>query len=120
MALPDEAREFGGSSVLLWLVVQLFSVTGVAIAVRPLWSTDLRELSYMVGIVAALFLGAAAVAWFKIRRNPKDDLTAGQGGKPDSNRLKTASLLIATALGIGGIAAAIAIVSWVLRVLKIS
>jgi len=80
----------------------------------------LRELSYMVGIVAALFLAAAAVAWFRIRRNPKDDLTAGQGGKPDSNRLKTASLLIATALGIGGIAAAIAIVSWVLRVLKIS
>jgi uncharacterized membrane protein YtjA (UPF0391 family) len=29
-------------------------------------------------------------------------------------------LLIATALGIGGIAAALAIVSWALRVLKIS
>jgi hypothetical protein len=31
-----------------------------------------------------LVLLAAGVAWFKIVRNPKNDVTLGGGGKPDT------------------------------------
>jgi multisubunit Na+/H+ antiporter MnhB subunit len=80
----------------------------------------MRELSYVAALIAGLVLLVAAAAWFRIQRNPGNDLTAGQGGKPDSNRLKTASWLISAAVGIAGLAALIAVISLVLRVLKIS
>jgi hypothetical protein len=73
------------------------------------------ELSYVVAVLAALVLLAAGVAWFKIVRNPKNDLTLGGGGKPDTKRLKRASRLIAVAVGLCGLAAFLAIVGWVLR-----
>jgi hypothetical protein len=80
----------------------------------------MRGLSYITALIAGLVLLVAAAAWFRIHRNPRNDLTAGQGGKPDSNRLKTASWLIYAALGIAALAAVFALISMVLRVLKIS
>ena len=72
----------------------------------------MRDISYVIGLVSALVLLAAAFAWLKIQRNPRDDLTVGQGGKPNSKRLTTASLLISMALGFSGVAAAVAVVAW--------
>jgi predicted Co/Zn/Cd cation transporter (cation efflux family) len=79
----------------------------------------MRELSYVTAILAAAVLIVAAAAWFRIQRNPKDDLRAGQRGKPDSIRLKTASWLLSAALAIAGLAALFALVSLVMRTLKI-
>lgn len=78
------------------------------------------ELSYIAALIAGLVLLVAAAAWFRIQRKPRNDLTQGQGGKPDSNRLKTASWLISAAVGIAGLAALFALISLTLRVLKIS
>ncbi|MEP6982898.1 MAG: hypothetical protein ABI853_04550 [Sphingomicrobium sp.] len=80
----------------------------------------MREFSYMAALIAGLVLLVAAAAWFRIQRNPRNDLTMGQGGKPDSNRLKTASWLISAAVGIAALAALIAVIALALRVLKIS
>ena len=79
----------------------------------------MRYLSYVIAICAALVLLAAAGAWLKIQRNPKNDLTAGGGGKPATNRLKWASGLVAVALGLSGLAAIVAVIAWTLRLLKI-
>jgi hypothetical protein len=71
-------------------------------------------LSYVIAAIAVLALLWAGRAWFKIARNPKDDLTAGGGGKPQTKRLKKASRLIAVALGLSALAAVFAIIGGVL------
>jgi hypothetical protein len=73
------------------------------------------ELSYFTAALAALVLLAAAVAWFKIVRNPKNDLTLGGGGKPATKRVKRASRLIAVAVGLCGLAAFLAVAGWFIR-----
>lgn len=78
------------------------------------------ELSHMAALMAGLVLLVAGVAWFRIQRKPQDDLTVSEGGKPHSNRLRTASWLISAALAIAGLAAFFALISLVLTVLKIS
>jgi hypothetical protein len=79
----------------------------------------MRELSYVIAFVAGLALLAAAGAWFKIARNPKNDLTAGGGGKPATERLKRASRLLAIALGLSGLAVVVAVIGWFLQLLKV-
>jgi len=79
----------------------------------------MRELSYVCAFFAGLVLLVAAVSWFRILRNPKNDLVAGGGGKPDSRRLKSAGMLTAAALGLSGIAMIFAVSDWLLRVLNI-
>jgi hypothetical protein len=73
----------------------------------------MREISYVIAVVAVLALLWAGRAWFKIVRNPKNDLTAGGGGKPATKRLKKASTLIAVALGLSALAAIFAIIGGV-------
>jgi hypothetical protein len=79
----------------------------------------MRELSYVIALIAGLVAIAAAAAWLKIVRNPKNDLTAGGGGKPTTRRLRRASALVAIALGLSGVAAVVAVVGSVLRLFKI-
>ena len=79
----------------------------------------MRELSYVIAAMAGLVLLAAAGAWFKIARNPKNDLTKGAGRKPETKRMRTASRLIAIGLGLSGLALFIAVIAWFLRLLKI-
>jgi hypothetical protein len=79
----------------------------------------MRELSFVVAVVAGLILLAAAFAWLKIGRNPKNDLTAGRGGRPETRRLRTASTLLITALGLSGLAALIAVSGSMLRIFKV-
>jgi hypothetical protein len=80
----------------------------------------MRELSFLVALIAGLVLLVATAAWFRIQRNPRNDLTRGKGGNPYSNRLKAASWLTSAALAIAGLAAVIAIISFAGRVLMIS
>lgn len=79
----------------------------------------MRELSFVIAIIAGLSLLAAAVAWFRIVRNPKNDLTKGGGGQPPTSRANWASRLIAIALGLSGLAVIVAVISWFLRILQV-
>ena len=71
----------------------------------------MRELSYLIAFLAGLALLVAAVAWIKISRNPKSDLTARGGGKPATKRLRRASMLLAIALGLSGLAVVFAVIA---------
>jgi hypothetical protein len=73
----------------------------------------MRDFSYVISIIAALVSVVAAVAWLRIYRNPKNDLSAGGGGKPQSSRLKAASGLIAVAVGLMVVAALLAVIAWI-------
>lgn len=75
----------------------------------------MRDISYVVAFFAALFLFTAAVAWSKIYRNPKTDLTTGGGDEPDSKRLKSAAMLTAVSFGLSGLAASLAVMDWFFR-----
>jgi hypothetical protein len=73
----------------------------------------MRDFSYVISLIAALVSVVAAVAWLRIYRNPKSDLSAGGGGKPQSSRLKAASGLIAVAVGLMVVAALLAVIAWI-------
>jgi hypothetical protein len=79
----------------------------------------MREFSFVIAAVAGLALLAAAFAWFKIGRNPKNDLTAGRGGRPETRRLRTASRLLMAALFLSGLAAIVAVSGSMLRIFKV-
>lgn len=74
----------------------------------------MRDISYIVAFFAALFLFTAAVAWSKIYRDPKGDLTVG-GGELDPKRMRSAARLTAAAFGLCGLAAFLAVLDWFLR-----
>lgn len=73
----------------------------------------MRELSYIIAIVAGLVLLIAVGAWVRIAQKPKNDLIEGEGGKPISQRATWAARLIAVALGLCGLAACIAVIAWI-------
>ena len=66
---------------------------------------------YIVACLGALFLIASAVAWWRIYRDPRDDLLV-EGPQPA--RVKPAARLTAMALFLSGIAAIGAIIEWFL------
>ncbi len=68
----------------------------------------MREILYIVAFVAALSLLATAVAWWRIYRDPRDDLTVAG---PVSGRLKPAAMLTAVSLGLCGLAALLAVIT---------
>ena len=72
----------------------------------------MRAISYALALCAALFFLAAAAAWWRIYRDPRDDLTVGG---VDSKRLKAAARLTAVTFGLSGIAAILAVSDWFLR-----
>lgn len=72
----------------------------------------MRELSFVIALIAGLVLMVAVGAWLRIARRPRNDLVEGEGGKPISQRATWASRLIVVALGLSGLAAAIAVIAW--------
>ena len=81
--------------------------------VRCLIGPRVRELSYIIAIVAGLVLLVAAGAWVRIAEKPKNDLIEGGGGEPVSQRATWASRLIALAFGLAGLAACVAVIAWI-------
>jgi hypothetical protein len=79
----------------------------------------MRVLSYIIAATAGLVLLAAAFAWYKIARKPKNDLVAGRGGRPATKRVRVASRLLMIALGLSGLAALVAVSGAVLRIFKV-
>lgn len=74
----------------------------------------MRVLSYIVALCGALFLLAAAVAWWKVVNEPEDEPTAGRDGI-DSRRVKAAARITAIAFALSGLAAIVAVLDWMLR-----
>ena len=62
----------------------------------------MQVIVYVVAFLTALFLIASAVAWWRIYRDPREDLTVGGA---ESARLKPAARLTAISLGLSGLAA---------------
>ena len=74
----------------------------------------MRTLSYIVALCGALFLIAAAGAWWKVVHEPEDEPTAGRDGV-DSRRVKVAARITAIAFVLSGLAAIIAVLDWIVR-----
>lgn len=74
----------------------------------------MRDFSYLVGFLAALFLLVAAAAWWRIVREPEDEPTEGRVGI-HSRRVKAAAAATAIAFALSGIAAMLAVVGWFAR-----
>ena len=74
----------------------------------------MRVLGNLVALCGALFLIAAAGAWWKVVSEPEQEPTAGRGGV-DSKRVKAAARITAVAFLFSGLAAIIAVVDWFVR-----
>ena len=74
----------------------------------------MRVLSSLVALCGALFLIAAAVAWWKVVNEAEQEPTAGRIGV-DSQRVKAAARITAVAFVLSGLAAIIAILDWATR-----
>lgn len=66
---------------------------------------------YIIACLGALFLTGSAVAWWRIYRDPRDDLLLD---RPQSARVKPAARLTGLALLFSGTAAIGAVAEWFL------
>ena len=76
--------------------------------------SGMRGLGNLVALCGAIFLMAAAVAWWKVVREPEQEPTAGRLGV-DSKRVKAAARITAVAFLLSGLAAIIAVLDWFVR-----
>ena len=74
----------------------------------------MRDISYFIGFFGALFLLAAAFAWWKVVTETEQEPTSGRV-QVDSRRVRSAAVATSIALGLSGLAAILAIVDWFLR-----
>lgn len=74
----------------------------------------MRDLSYVLALLAGVFLLAAAISWWRIVREPEQEATEGRIGI-DSRRVKSAAKTTAIAFGLSGLAAITAVVGWFIR-----
>ena len=74
----------------------------------------MRELSYIVALLAGVFLLAAALSWWRVVSEPEQDATEGRLGI-DSRRVKSAAKTTAIAFALSGGAAITAVVGWFIR-----
>ena len=74
----------------------------------------MRTLSNIVALCGALFLIAAAGAWWKVVSEPEHEPTAGRDGV-DSRRVKAEARITAVAFLLSGLAAIIAVLDWAIR-----
>ena len=74
----------------------------------------MRMLGNLVALCGALFLIAAAGAWWKVVNEPEEEPTAGRVGV-DSKRVKAAARLTAVAFLVSGLAAILAVLDWAIR-----
>ncbi len=74
----------------------------------------MRVLSSLVAFCGALFLIAAAAAWWKVVNEPEQEPMEGRVGV-DSKRVKAAARMTAVAFVLSGAAAILAVLDWALR-----
>ena len=74
----------------------------------------MRVISSLVALCGALFLIAAAVAWWKVVNEPEQEPTAGRV-VVDSKRVKAAARITAVAFVLSGVAAILALLDWATR-----
>ena len=74
----------------------------------------MRVISGIVALCGALFLIAAAAAWWKVVNEPEQEPTAGRVGV-DSKRVKAAARITAVAFVLSGVAAILAVLDWATR-----
>ena len=74
----------------------------------------MRIVSNLVALCGALFLIAAAAAWWKVVNEPEQEPTAGRVGV-DSKRVKAAARITAVAFLLSGLAAILAVLDWFVR-----
>ena len=74
----------------------------------------MREISYILALLAGVFLIAAAISWWRVVREPEQEATEGRVGI-DSRRVKSAGKTTAIAFALSGLAAIVAVVSWSIR-----
>ena len=74
----------------------------------------MRVLSSLVALCGALFLIAAAAAWWKVVNEPEQEPMEGRIGV-DSRRVKAAARMTAVAFVLSGVAAILAVLDWALR-----
>ncbi len=73
----------------------------------------MREVSYIVALVGGLFLIAAAMVWWRVYSEASEAKARAEG--IDTRLLSSAAMLTSVALGVSGLAAILAVVSWFLR-----
>ena len=72
----------------------------------------MREISYVVALVGALFLLAAGAVWWRVYTEASEAVARAEG--IDTRLLRSAAMLTSAALGISGLAALLAVISWFL------
>ena len=72
----------------------------------------MHSASYMVALIGALVLLAAAAAWWKIFRQPRTAPSARRLAEND-RLANSAAIAIAAAFGISAVAAILAIIRWI-------
>jgi hypothetical protein len=71
----------------------------------------MRDTSFIIALVALLFLGVAALAWFRIIRKPDQQPPT----RKDDRRGGRAAMVIVVGFGLSALAAIIAVIGWILR-----
>jgi hypothetical protein len=71
----------------------------------------MRDTSYIVGIIGALFLTVAALAWWRIARKPDQEPPT----EKNIERGNSAAVVIVVAFLLSASAAAVAIIGWFQR-----
>ena len=74
----------------------------------------MRVISSLVALCGALFLIAAAAAWWKVVNEPEQEPMEGRVGV-DSKRVKAAARMTAVAFVLSGVAAIVAVLDWAVR-----
>ena len=74
----------------------------------------MRIVSNLLALCGALFLIAAAAAWWKVVSEPEEEPTKGRDGV-DSKRVKAAARITAVAFLLSGLAAIVAVLDWAIR-----
>ncbi len=74
----------------------------------------MRDMSHVVALFGGIFLLAAAVAWWRVVREPEQEAITGRIGI-HSKRVKAAARTTAIAFALSGVAAILALVDWFVR-----
>ena len=74
----------------------------------------MREVSYVVAFFGAIFLLAAAAAWWKVVSEPEREPTEKRV-EIDSRRVRSAAKATAIAFCLSGVAAILAVLDWFFR-----
>ncbi|HVH49757.1 MAG TPA: hypothetical protein VM760_07750 [Sphingomicrobium sp.] len=73
----------------------------------------MREVSYVVALLGGLCLIAAASVWWRVYSKTSEAKARAEG--IDTRLFRSAAVLTSVALGVSGLAAILAVVSWFLR-----